>query len=476
MRDAAYESLLKERRRSIHIRILTALEKDPDIAPEVLAYHAETAGQTDRAIDLWEAASKAAIARPAYDEGIAHLGHAIALINPLVDGGNRAAIEHALALQVRLGMALLARIGYGADVTIAAFELALALADKVGETPMRYSILYGLWIAKAIRGEHSEAWRRAQSLVEQAAKSPETAPMVVANRVAGASRWFMGDVAGAGHHLDIALKHFDPVAHAGLANRYGQDIGVALHIFGALNKLTLGQTRRAGTQAEEAERLARSTGHIQTICYMLILRAIISMPAGDTTTLARCMAEVTPITVEHNLTVWLGYSSVVSEILAARNGDKTSIERYMTADAAVVATKVRMFVPQVRIEMAWSTLALGIRDEAAKLAAMAQDLVGKTGETYALSDLHRLQAAIATSDGDSEAAEKHLNNALVVARQQGAKLWELRAAIDLARLWGDAGRSVEAIALLKPVHDSIAKGDCPDDQTTARELLLALTA
>ncbi len=96
------------------------------------------------------------------------------------------------------------------------------------------------------------------------------------------------------------------------------------------------------------------------------------------------------------------------------------------------------------------------------------------GEAQALSDLYRLQAAIVKADNDTVTAERHLCTALAVARQQGAKLYELRAAIDLAGLWRNRGKTTEAIALLQPVHDSIAEGDCPEDQATARELLAEL--
>ncbi|MFK5979761.1 MAG: adenylate/guanylate cyclase domain-containing protein [Rhizobiaceae bacterium] len=475
VRDAAYESLLKEKRRAIHANVVTALENQPDVAPELLAYHTETAGQTDRAIELWETASKVAIARPAYDEGISHLKHAIALIKPNVDGGDRAAIEHALSLQVQLGMALLTRIGYGADETIAAFEYALTLADKVGETPMRYSILYGLWIAKGIRGEHAEALKRTDAMIEQATKSSDTAPLVVANRVAGATRFIMGDLAGASHYMNIALEHFDPVAHGGLANRYGQDIGVTINIFMAFQAQLQSQTRQARIYADEAERLAKSTGHIQTICYMLLTRSLFEMQAGVYSEAERCTAEVIPIAEEHKMTLWLEFSVMSREVLAARNGNKISIQRYLKADAALIATKVKMFVPQLRIEAGWCALALGLRGEATELAAMAQELIETTGENYTLSDLHRLQATLAKADGDLGAAEKHLNSALDVARKQGAKYWELRAAIDLARLWGDAGRTDDAIALLKPIHDVIAFGDCVNDCFAASELLSVWT-
>ncbi len=102
---------------------------------------------------------------------------------------------------------------------------------------------------------------------------------------------------------------------------------------------------------------------------------------------------------------------------------------------------------------------------------MARDLIDQTGEKYALSDLHRLKAALAKADGDSEIAESQLNTALGIARQQGAKLWELRAAIELAKLRQEQGRTDEAVSLLRPAHDSINDEDCPADRAMAQELL-----
>lgn len=474
VRDAAYESQLKEKRRAIHARILTVMDADPDIAPEVLAVHAEAAGLTDRAIDLWEAASKIAIARPAFDEAISHLRQAIDLIRPKVDTREIAAIERALSLQIQLGMTLLVRRGYGASETIAAFEHALTLADIVGETPMRYSVLYGLWIGKAIRGEFEEAWQQAEALVETAAGSSEIVPLVVANRVAAATRLFMGDLAGAGQHLNIALKHYDPAAHGGLANRFGQDVGVSINTFAATHSLLIGETRQAWKYSDEADRIAKSTGHIQTICYMLVIRALFALDAEDYALVERCVTEVIPISHEHNLPVWYRFGDAIREILAARSGDRACVQRYLKADAAIVALNTRMFVPQIRIGMARSALALGLRREATELAAMARDMINETSETYALSDLHRLFGAIAMAGDDTETAEKHLVTALDVARQQGAKLWELRAAIDLAGLRRDQGKIADAISLLQPVHDSIAEGDCTEDRATARALLTAL--
>ncbi|MEH6647657.1 ATP-binding protein [Sulfitobacter sp.] len=472
VRDAAYESLLKERRRAVHTRILTALEADPDSAPELLAVHAEAASLTNRAIDLWEAASKAAIARPAFDEAISHLGRAIALITPALENSASPPFERALALQVPLSMTYLSRRGHSADETLEAFQKALGIADKVGETPLRYSILYGLWVAAGTRGQHADALRSAEALVEQTTNAPNTAPMVVANRVAGLSHFFMGNFAEAQRYLDVAMASYDPIAHASLANQFGQDIGAAIHISQALNLLMLGKTRRAATHLDEAESHAKSTDHKQTICYLLIMRSLFDVMSGDRPDYERCLSEIAPLAQEHNLGLWLAFLPMLEENLAAHKGDKSSIKRYRKSAGAVVAnTKFKTNIAHFHIDLARSAMAMRHHSGAAELTMMAQDMIDETGETSSLSDLHRLQATIALAEGDTVAAEKYLVMALDVAYQQGAKLWELRAAIDLAGLWRDQGKTAEAIALLQPVHDSIAEGDCPEDRATAQALL-----
>lgn len=474
VRDAAYESLLKERRRAIHTRILTALEVDADTATEVLAVHAEAANLTDRAIDLWEIASKAAIARPAFDEAISHLGRAMTLIAPQLENNDTPSFERALALQVPLSMAFLSRKGHAADETLEAFAKALAMANKVGESPMRYSILYGLWVSAGTRGQHAGALRSAEALVELTENSPNTPPMVVANRVAGASHWFIGNYAQSDRYLNAAFANYDPVVHAGLASQFGQDIGVTAHLFRALNLLVLGQTIRANAHMDDAENVAKSTGHIPTISYVLGMRPLYSLISGDGPDVERCLNELAPIAHEHDLGLWLAFLPVLTEIMAAQNGDETSIERYRKAHEKLATTKFKTNTSHLHIDFARSVLKMGHRNYAVDLAAVAQDMIQDTGENVALSSLHRLRAAIALDVDDTKTAEKYLGNALNVARQQGGKLWELRAAIDLARLWQAQGRFAEAIAVLTPVHQSIADGDCPDDQAAARELFAIL--
>jgi predicted ATPase len=76
--------------------------------------------------------------------------------------------------------------------------------------------------------------------------------------------------------------------------------------------------------------------------------------------------------------------------------------------------------------------------------------------------------------GHSETAEQLYRIALSIAREQEAKMWELRAAVSLARLRRDQGRCAEAHDLLAPVYDWFTEGFDTPDLKEAKALLDAL--
>jgi ATP/maltotriose-dependent transcriptional regulator MalT len=86
-------------------------------------------------------------------------------------------------------------------------------------------------------------------------------------------------------------------------------------------------------------------------------------------------------------------------------------------------------------------------------------------------ELFRVKAQLQRLEGQNSAAEESLNDALATAHEQGAKSWELRAAVDLARLKLERGDSEAARALLQPLvtwfqasNDPAAAAASPDLQ------------
>ena len=71
---------------------------------------------------------------------------------------------------------------------------------------------------------------------------------------------------------------------------------------------------------------------------------------------------------------------------------------------------------------------------------------------------------------------QHFQKALEVAREQGAKSFELRSAISLARLWHKQGRNQEAFELLSPIYEWFTEGSDTSDHREAKALLKELSA
>jgi predicted ATPase len=108
--------------------------------------------------------------------------------------------------------------------------------------------------------------------------------------------------------------------------------------------------------------------------------------------------------------------------------------------------------------------------------ARALDGAAEFGDTFYLSRLHQVRAELLLRVGDRiDEAAASLNQALTVARQQGAKAYELRAATSLARLWGEKGRRAEAHDLLAPIYGWFREGFNTADLKEAKGLLDELT-
>ena len=94
------------------------------------------------------------------------------------------------------------------------------------------------------------------------------------------------------------------------------------------------------------------------------------------------------------------------------------------------------------------------------------------GEHAYTAELHRFDGKLRLAiSGAHVEAEQCFRTAIEVARQQKAKLWELRAAMSLARLWQGQGKHKEALDLLKPVYDWFTEGFGTKDLIDAKSLL-----
>ena len=460
VRDTAYESLLKGNRRAIHKDILDALAHDNTAQPELRATHAEAAGLEDRAIELWEDAGTAAVARPAFDEGIAHFGRALALLAPRIEANDTDAMRRALPLLMKQGVALMALKGWGNDDTKARFERALALDERLGGTPLRLTLLYGLMTTHIPRGEPREAVERGPAFVALAEEAEDVTPAVVANRSFAITLTFLGEFERANTHYERALALFDPERHTGLAGQWGQDLGIATHAMVAFNRAVRGQTRSALSVFATCEAYGAECTDVNSQAYLHMSATMLQMALRDDDALQRHAQALADLSAEYSLSYFGQYSNMVQGLLKVARGDPAGLEHYRAADTVCVQAKAICVVPMLRVETARRAFRHGWQDPAFDLASQAAEMIEATGERKFLADLHRLQAEFALEAGDLTEAQTALQRSMDVARAQTAKLLELRAVFDLAKVLRLQGRTDEIPALVDQAVAAVADGDC----------------
>jgi predicted ATPase len=108
--------------------------------------------------------------------------------------------------------------------------------------------------------------------------------------------------------------------------------------------------------------------------------------------------------------------------------------------------------------------------------AEARGLAEEKEVRYFQAETLRQTGDVLLAMGDAAAAEASYREAMAIAQRQNAKLWELRAATSLARLWRDHGKCIEARDLLAPVYDCFTEGLDTDVLKDAKALLEELTA
>jgi predicted ATPase len=101
----------------------------------------------------------------------------------------------------------------------------------------------------------------------------------------------------------------------------------------------------------------------------------------------------------------------------------------------------------------------------------ALQMIEHTGERWLEAELYRYKGQLLLRQGHTEPAEELYRKALSIAREQDAKLWELRASVSLARLRRDQGRRAEARDLLAPVYGWFTEGSDTADLKEAKALL-----
>jgi predicted ATPase len=194
--------------------------------------------------------------------------------------------------------------------------------------------------------------------------------------------------------------------------------------------------------------------------------------ASSTETILRSANELLAISSEQDFPFWLGIGNVMRGwCLGAMGQAAEGIPLLVQGIAAVGATGQRVGLPFAHMMLAEVYAKARRAKEGLSQLTQAAELVETTQERWAEAEMHRLQGTLLLSISKHAEAENSYRRALAVARQQSAKLWELRASTSLARLWGDQGKRTEARDLLAPIYGWFTEGSDTPVLQDAKALL-----
>ena len=464
IKDAAYDSLLKSRRQTLHRRAAAALVAAQS-EPEAIAHHFTAAGADDLAIEWWGNAGDEALRRSAFKEAIAHLGKAIAMAdeaerqNPGREARDRDLSERRLRLHTDYGHAAMWSKGFAADEMSAAYARASKFARPAEEAAPRFVAYYGECLRSFMRGEHRQAHAEAEAFVREAEAEGRPMETGVARRVLGFVSLLLGDLQEARKALDRALGDYVHDRDRDALFRFGNDTRVSATNFLALTEWHLGEFERARRLIDESARCANELGHPASVASALFFKTVIESRRGDERAAHATVELLRAVTHEHNLKTYADLGEVYANWAHGKDCDpeagaialKQALESYLAQGNKSGApsfygllAELEAMRPDVDSALAAIDTGFAIADE--------------TGEHYTDPHLHRLRGEIllTRSSAASFPAEEAFQTAIALARGQGARGYALVASHSLAKLYQSTGRPDDAHAILAPALEGFS--------------------
>jgi class 3 adenylate cyclase/predicted ATPase len=482
VQDAAHGSLLRSSRQQLHAKIAEALETlFPDMMdtqPEVLAQHYAEAGLVENAISYSLKAGERALGHSANREAVQHLTNGLELTRLLPPGSRRDRSE--FGLQLALGVAMRVTRGSSAHETYIAFARARELMEEMeGNATLReqMTVLYGLMGVHIIGGTNPIAGREiSEECLALAARHADPEVSALAARVMGFALFYFGEFAEAITHLRRTLEFcpLDPESIPDL--RFAHDHAASASAYLAWCLFVSGYPEQATRAATDAVVRARAIGHAMTTGTVLMAKAVFSSDLGADPAQSKADSDAAVAhDVEHRLPQYECWARVSQGIAMLRHDDpRGAIEAIHVGMAAAKQAGHGIMRPMHTSHLALAHARIGEPAAGLQLLDRAITELDETQERFFEAELHRIRGEILLKAKFREAGEAALLRALAIARGQHARMWELRAAVTLARLYRDQDLRGEARELLGPVYGWFTEGFDTPDLKEAKALLKSL--
>ncbi len=473
LRDAAYDSVLRDQRQSLHLRVADALPrlapKSIEQQPELLALHLAEGGRAEQAAPHWMEAARRSLNRSALTEATRLLHRGLAALEKAPPSEARTDVR--LQMAALLGPALIALKGPGSAEAQDLYARAYQLCQDVPEDISHFPIYWGWWRMSRDFGAKVE---RAQALLGRARLRADDGLMLQAHHCAWASHYCVGALSESRDHAVAGLALYAAGDYRDHARLYGNhDAKVCAH--GELSEIFWLQGRPLRAQSHEREAIAwaRELNHLGSMVHALDYRLIHRAWRRDLSDAYAFAGDLARFSTEHALAdhhakaqIFRGWAMAMSEDLA---GGRAMLEEGIARQRDIGTDEDFPIYVSLHTEV---LLRSGEAGRALAGLHEARTEFDRIGLNVAIPELVRLhgEALLAENPGAGGEALARFAEARAMAERQGAGMLGLRASVSAARLLLRLGDPGEGARLLHTALAAVPEEDAGADRQEAEAL------
>jgi tetratricopeptide (TPR) repeat protein len=477
--EVSHNSVLLERRRQLHERIAGAIETlfatNLEDHLDELAHHYQRSANLAKALEFLHRAGEQAITRASYAEAESYFISALAVVLALPDSPERDARE--LRLRNSIAQVMFVIKGWNAPEVLEMNSRARTLAEKTGNLP---ELAQQQWAGASYaiqRGDYFSVAALTDQALETAQREGSPIGLGLTHATSLMARFYLGNFVGTEEHFARGRAFVEEPGffQSGvMAVAWGV---VGTFAFASRNAWITGHADVARERGERprrvlegAQRNPYATAFVQiTAAYLhAMLREFPRAQALAAEALASCEEHGFP-----DAAIWARIPLRLARAELGRTAERVALLRQALAGAAEMEgyradiTRRLTYLAEVQALDGAVGDALSTIDDA--LQANPQEL-------FFRAETLRVRGELRVRQGDSGLAEADFREAISLAQKMGAKAWELRATMSLARLLRQQGKVKEARAMLGEIYNWFTEGFDTADLKDAKALLDELGA
>jgi class 3 adenylate cyclase/tetratricopeptide (TPR) repeat protein len=469
MQDAAYQSLLRTRRRELHRAAAEALVKRSEAKaaehPELLAQHWEAAGETHRAVAEFKRAGDRARYRHALAEAERHYTHAIELLAGLPQTTEN--LQQELALQIPLAVVLGVTRGYASSEHERSTSRAQALFEHLGGAKDAM-VLLSEAAGKIARGDLQATHEAAERLLEAGLREASHSATTWAHYLTGMVAFHVGDLARAQEDTEQAVACLREEDYAGSTIRPGP----LIHDLLARVLVERGFPERAEAKIQRGLEMAARSDSPTDRFFGWVNATYAYVHLHDAGSTIRCLERAYALLgLEDRPPFWVAQAQIYGAWAHAMQSEpQPAVAELRQAIDAHLAQGPRSTFSFSLGLLAEVELLAGHASEG--LATIERAIAATSESRIHLPELLRLRGELRAACGEEPAlVEADLREAIAHAHEMGARLQELRAATSLARHLARSDRAAEGRELVAPLYAAFTEGFGARDLVVAKALL-----